>query len=307
MVTIQRGWHLKNVYRRLPSKAVLAFSLVFLAQGRLASPARADNSEGAAESDNLADSCQTLSAGEIEFGPAHQYVLLARCHREKPNLKALERLRTLAAELAKKGYTKVSLSFSPKETEGHTAKLPLSLAHEDEVWLRKGDHQITLSSPNYETDAFAIKIDSPIAIVIPFRLRAVRRSDTHIELGEGNEEDLGTVERQADPRDKKFKNLLKEKYRRAPDPVPIPKGERNEQRRGSPLVLPGALLSVAALGAALVLQDRDESEWALVSSGVALLAGGTSVWLYVRSDRARPGADRIPENDALIFGVTGSF
>jgi hypothetical protein len=229
-----------------------------------------------------------------------------RCHQFEADPEVRRKIATLKKSLQKKSLAPVSLSLSPSSA---TARVDKGFDEEDillndeDLWLPVGDYRIEVRAEGYEEAAFKIQVESSDRMLMPLSLeKKAVVTPTEIDLGEDENAELGSVATTADPRPKKFKTLLADRYRRAPDPELVEADEKEDSLLWPALSAAGGLALVGT-GVALHLRDRDTAAYLSYGAGAGLL--GVSTYLLLRDDDDDdPSGARI---SALPGGMTLGF
>lgn len=246
----------------------------------------------------------------------HAHLLLARCHRSTPtaaNRKLLIEVRSaLRRETA--SMAPVSLALTPSSARASLAGESLPEAYmgnvlldEDELWLPVGHYELEVSAPGFEGGRYAIDVDSPDRVLVPVSLRELPESGpSEIDMSDEQGAELGQVATAVDPRPKEFETLLAKRYRRAPNPVPIPLAPEKPGRGPWPYLAAG--LGLAAVGSGIVLHTRDNAGLALASYAGGAVLLGVSTFLFLREPEEQTKSMSVGvTRDAAFFVWRGGW
>lgn len=214
--------------------------------------------------------------------PARAILYLQRCHDFTPDVETRQWIAEARRILRKGSRAPVSLSITP---ESATAKisgdysLDLLLANDD-LWLKPGDYKIEASAKGHTTSSFLVKVESNDRMVVPLSLNEVKAPTTvDVDIGEDAGSALGTVSTTADPRPKKFKPIMPDRYRRAPDPELDGKGRGDDNPW--PLVL--GSMGAIGVGVGVGLHLNEQTTGALIAYGTGAALAGTALYMLLSS------------------------
>ena len=234
-----------------------------------------------------AATCQVAATLLADSQPRRALLYYERCYKFEARKKDKKKITGIRSRLGKAKLAPVSLSLTPATATASIADNYKSdrLQHDEDFWLGSGSYRITVTAEGYESAVFTLQVDSSgERMLVPLTLQT-SKAPTTTEIDLGNNEDgaeLGTVTQAADPRPKKFKSILAKRYRRAPDPKPLPD---SDPASGPSLWLPLSASAGAiaiATGVALQLQDKPRAAWIGYGTGTALL--GLAAYLAFGDD-----------------------
>ena len=260
-----------------------------------------------------ADTC-TLAAALLQSKEEQRALLyFERCFRFRSEGAIRKEITALKRRFQKSKLAPVSLSLSPEGAQAtidsiySTADILIS---DEDLWLPKGRYRIDVRADGYESAAFAVTVDSSDRMLVPLALdKSVGVKPTELDLGEDAGAELGAVATAADPRPKKFKNILPDKYTRAPDPSVAPASDKQDSS-ALPWIAAGA--GVGLVGAGIGFQVNDRETLALVGYGLGGSMLGIATYLFLRgsdTDEADAGT-RVsisPTDSGWSYGISGSW
>ncbi len=251
-------------------------------------------SSGVSEANPIAeeaDSCQQAASFVSKAEDAKAYLYLERCQQTAHTPDRKKSLETLTLALQVE-HAPIALLLSPD-----TARATLSgaldgitLKNNDELWLHRGVYVVTVQAKGFQTATFSLEVDSLARSIASFSIEEESPADTHIEVGENSESELGQVSHLADTRPKEFKTLLARRYAIAPDPIlppPLPKTS------SPPWSAISGGLALGALGGGVALQAYSHPKAAWVSYGAAALLTGLSLWQLYPSNSKTPSSPTV--------------
>lgn len=261
-----------------------------------------------------ADTC-TLAAALAQSKQEERALLyFERCFRFKSERAIRKEITVLKKRFQKSKLAPLSLSLSP---EGARATIDSVydaadiLLSDEDLWLPKGRYRIDLRADGYESAAFAITVDSSDRMLVPLALeKSTGVKPKELDLGEDAGAELGAVATAADPRPKKFKNILPDKYTRAPDPSLDPASDEQESS-ALPWIAVGA--GVGLVGAGIALHVSDRETLALVGYGLGGSMLGIATYLFIRgsgSNEADTTGTRVsisPTDSGWSYGISGTW
>jgi hypothetical protein len=281
----------------------------------------AEAGDGRSSSENIVAGQEACDLGaSLAAEPASDalaILFLERCHRKLPSREVREVMHEVRKRVRKSMVKRapVSLALTPETARARLVTSKDSsdysghvLLNEDELWLSTGRYELEVLADGFEGGRFAIVVDSTDRILIPITLKAQAEAiDTNIDMSNERGAELGQVSSTADPREKKFKTLLADRYKRAPTPEPLPQ-LRSDQQPNSPWPYLAAGLGVASVGTGIALQLRDNTGPAIATYGAGAVLGGLATYLFLRA------SDESPQTLALgliqggaVVGISGSL
>ncbi len=206
-----------------------------------------------------------------------------RCFRFSSDSAIRKEITALKQKFRSLKLAPISLSLSPEDARATIDSVYSPedvLISDEDLWLPKGDYRIDVSATGYESAAFKITIDSSDRMLVPLSLdKSKAVTIKELDLGEGAAAELGSVATTADPRPKKFKNILPNRYTRAPDPSLQPEAADKEGSSALPWITAAA--GIGLVGAGIGLQVSGSDTLALVGYGLGTSMVGIATYLFV--------------------------
>jgi hypothetical protein len=238
-----------------------------------------------------ADTCTLANALSQKKQNTRALLYFERCFRATSDNVFRKQIIALKRTLQRQKLAPVSLSLSPENARASIDSVYSSddiLLSDEDLWLAKGSYRIELSAEGYESAAFAVTVESSDRMLVPLTLEKAREVNVkEVDLGEGAGNELGSVATTADPRPKKFKNILPDRYTRAPDPSLQADGSDKQESNALPwITLAGG---VGLIGAGVGLHVSDRNTLALVSYGLGGSLLGMATYLFLQDDDEASG------------------
>jgi hypothetical protein len=260
-----------------------------------------------------ADTCTLAAALSQSKQEQRALLYFERCFRFKSEGAIRKEITALKRRFQKSRLAPISLSLSPEGAQATIDSIysPADILISDEdLWLPKGSYRIDVRADGYESAAFAVTVDSSDRMLVPLALeKSTGVKPKELDLGDGAGAELGAVATAADPRPKKFKNILPDKYTRAPDPSVDPASDK-QGSSALPWMAVGA--GVGLVGAGIGFHVKDRQTLALVGYGLGGSMLGIATYLFLRgsdTDEADAGT-RVsisPTDSGWSYGISGSW